>query len=327
MAKKKEASPATPAPATESTVEAYDKVKSTPEWKGLFSLLIIFLANCIKWNCLKKATDFLGKVVEGMNKSFVPAPELIDPFPTESVFLPEWPIYPYDDKAKQYFKPGTTERVKSVTTINKNCGWASNALMFWARKMMFEGRDPIERRDSAADVGKVTHYLAECWLKKSRPEVNRIPPDVLIQAKLGFAEFLKWEKESGVVWIASELSLVGEVGKNNYPVGGTADAVGIINEKLILMDFKTGSGIYSEAVIQVAAYRHLIQSGPYYNLDDAMILHFPQGKATLVQVNIERSALDCGFEVFKHLCELEKLNETMKKEMLPIYSLLGQKVY
>jgi hypothetical protein len=48
----------------------------------------------------------------------------------------------------------------------------------------------------------------------------------------------------------------------NLPLyAGTVDAVGLVENKLVVFDWKTGSGIYDEAGYQVAAYCNSIWNG------------------------------------------------------------------
>ena len=39
--------------------------------------------------------------------------------------------------------------------------------------------------------------------------------------------------------------------------GGTPDAIGVVNNQLVLLDWKTSNGIYADHLIQLAAYGHL----------------------------------------------------------------------
>ena len=53
-----------------------------------------------------------------------------------------------------------------------------------------------------------------------------------------------------------------EGGNINVPLyAGTVDAVGLVENKLVVFDWKTGSGIYDEAGYQVAAYCNYIWNG------------------------------------------------------------------
>lgn len=58
---------------------------------------------------------------------------------------------------------------------------------------------------------------------------------------------------------------------DKYGFGGTPDFIGLVNDRLEIVDFKTGSGIYGSAYYQVAAYRQLA-SEIGHNIDYARIL-------------------------------------------------------
>ena len=53
--------------------------------------------------------------------------------------------------------------------------------------------------------------------------------------------------------VAQEMQLVSE----QYRFGGTPDAIGMIRGELCLVDWKTSNGIYSDYLLQIAAYRLL----------------------------------------------------------------------
>jgi hypothetical protein len=48
---------------------------------------------------------------------------------------------------------------------------------------------------------------------------------------------------------------------SDYEYGGTPDAVGILDGRLVLLDWKTSNWVHSDYIIQMAAYRNLLQRG------------------------------------------------------------------
>ena len=144
--------------------------------------------------------------------------------------------------------PGTT------TIINASLGWNKGALMHWAWTEGKEGRNYRETQQSAADAGTLAHAMVEAHIRKMPftppPTVER---DTARLARLSFDAFREWFDGTRIDLVETEMHLV----SREYRFGGTPDAVGRIKGKVCLLDWKTSKGIYSEYLIQLAAYEHL----------------------------------------------------------------------
>ena len=81
-----------------------------------------------------------------------------------------------------------------------------------------------------------------------------------------------------------------------YRYGGTFDGVGLMDGKHSLIDFKTSNSLYSDYLIQLAAYAHLIEEG--------------EEMATRVPLGIK---LDGGF----HLLRFAKENGDFSHHFYP----------
>lgn len=164
--------------------------------------------------------------------------------------------------------PGTT----TITGRFKDSG----ALLFWA----FEQGKAAERgeisslydkRDAAGETGTGTHHLV--WrhvhglgpLDLDKLEVLEMGPDGRIeldddkrqQMQSGFDAYLMWEKMTKLKITFQEIQLVSE----EFRFGGCPDAVGLIEGKPCLIDWKTSKGVYSDFLCQIAAYGHLLECG------------------------------------------------------------------
>lgn len=126
------------------------------------------------------------------------------------------------------------------------------------------GIDYRATRDSAASAGTLGHWLVEqhiagkdrkemFWLLEERISDDKIEADVVTKAQKAYESYLLWEKQTKLKIVAQEMLLVSEV----YKFGGTPDAVGEIDGKLCILDWKTGNALYRDALIQVAAYKAL----------------------------------------------------------------------
>lgn len=132
-------------------------------------------------------------------------------------------------------------------------------LMHWAWEMGLQGLDYMAVRDRAGDVGSLIHRLCECYLQGYNPlDALKQYSDNDKEIALGHLEnFKKWWVESELSPYATEQRLVSE----QYGFGGTLDipAIHPENGEIVLIDMKSGKGIYKEQWVQVAAYKHLFQ--------------------------------------------------------------------
>lgn len=154
-------------------------------------------------------------------------------------------------------------RVPGTTTIIGRFK-DSGGLIHWAWEQGRDGLDYRSTRDSAADAGTLGHWLVEqhiaginegdiCAALDGRVEAEKINPSIAALALKAFESYLGWEKQTKLKIVAQEMTLVSEA----YKFGGTPDAIGEIDGKLCILDWKTGNALYRDALIQVAAYKTL----------------------------------------------------------------------
>lgn len=153
---------------------------------------------------------------------------------------------------KGYFtKDG--EKIPSVSTILSRFKEASG-LIHWAWKLGTEGKDYRQVRDQAADAGTLAHEMIDAYIHKQPMTVDG-DGEVVRQARNAFQSYLSWEKSVDVRIEWTERQLVSE----EHRFGGTPDAFGIIDNKPVLLDWKSSNAIYSDYLIQLAAYGLLIK--------------------------------------------------------------------
>lgn len=163
-------------------------------------------------------------------------------------------------KAGYRLKDGT--RVPSVTTITGRFK-ESGGLLYWAFEQGASGlvRSLDDAKQPAADIGTAVHEAVELHTMGKRDDEcravfeTRFPFDTEKQAKCisGYEAYLAWAKNFKVQIVEREVQLVSE--KHRY--GGTPDAIGMIGGELVLLDWKTSNAIYSDYLIQLAAYARL----------------------------------------------------------------------
>lgn len=168
------------------------------------------------------------------------------------------------DHQKYYKSDGTL--VPGVTTVLGVL--AKNQLINWAAKVEREGivncynkGEAIPeklfyatKRDTAGDVGTITHFIAQCYITNKNPSFQGFEEESINKAFVSFQKFKSFWDERGYKCIHSELQLVSE--KHSY--GGTLDVVFVDRENdHSLLDLKTSSGIYGDHISQLAAYENL----------------------------------------------------------------------
>lgn len=135
----------------------------------------------------------------------------------------------------------------------------SQGLLYWA----FEQGKAAERgeidklydkRDQAAESGTLAHSMVEAHIKGQDFEV---PFGTLkttkLEAEQAFEAYLNWASVTKLTIVEQEIPMVSEA----FWYGGCPDAIGEVNGKLCLIDWKTSNGIYADYLIQLAAYRAL----------------------------------------------------------------------
>lgn len=170
-------------------------------------------------------------------------------------------------KGGYFLKDGT--RVPSVTTVLGRFK-ESGALIHWAAgqaatyivqnlpptpskedvvKLCEQSKNHYrDVRDAAADAGTMAHDAVEAWVHK-QPFAFEGDPEVCARAKKAFGAFLEWAQQTRLEVTDTEVPLISE----KYKFGGTLDAM-MIQGRRSLGDWKSSNGIYTEYLIQVAAY-------------------------------------------------------------------------
>ena len=148
-------------------------------------------------------------------------------------------------KGTQQWKPSVTTFLGA--TLNKGVGydtWLGNAISY---------KDACKERDFAAERGTIVHDLCENLIKDgsiSIPEdINKKFGEAISKRMMSF-EF--WYKQHCPEIITTEYKLY----HPSLPFSGTPDILCIINNKLCLIDIKTGSP-YLTHQLQLTCYKML----------------------------------------------------------------------
>lgn len=230
---------------------------------------------------------------------------------------------------KRFYQWGD-EAYWSVTTILNN-GVPKPALLPWGIKMVAEAAvaatksgilapmveqneadairwlkgAPYAKRDEAADIGTTIHAAAEAYsLGKPFPAWGPAVAPRMQQ----FQAFLADHKPNVVMTEAAVYNT-----KERY--AGTLDAILELGGRTLVVDYKTGTGVYPEVGLQLAAYRHAgfvgMPDGSRVDMpatDGAVCLHLPaDGPYRLHEVRVD----DEIFAAFLYVREVYRFqNET-----------------
>ncbi len=159
------------------------------------------------------------------------------------------------------YRNAAGDRIPGTTTIIGRFK-DSKALLFWAFKQGQSGASHLyEKTEEAAEIGTMAHGFVERHINLSATgralTIDDIEdagsPEIFDPAWRAFEAYLRWERMTHLTIVAQEIELVSE----QYQFGGCPDAIGMIDDELCLVDWKTSNGVYVDHLIQLAAYRQL----------------------------------------------------------------------
>jgi hypothetical protein len=199
--------------------------------------------------------------------------------------------YTVEYKGKITVLPGVTgilDIVGSKDKVNRLMGWAKkNCLLKVAEHIRaFSGKSLIvdetwieavrksawkrdkEMLKEAGDIGTRVHNAIDSFIKGEEPLLD---PDT----KQGFDNFLAWLKESRIKLIQGDTYIASL--KMGY--GGAMDALGEIDGKLVLLDWKTSNYIQENYSLQAAAYTMAFEECFEQDIDKAFVVRFGKEKS------------------------------------------------
>ena len=194
--------------------------------------------------------------------------------------------------------------------------------MHWAFQQGKSGAASLyEKAEAAADIGTLAHNMIENWCNEVDPELALADAtdEQKGQARNAFDQFLEWASETRLELLShyQEIQLVCPV----YKFGGTPDAIGKIDGKIVLLDWKTSNGVYPDYLIQLAAYKHLIENG--VRMDTGKPMSLKIADARLLRFSKEypdfeaRKFGDMGeaFRIFELYREAYDIDKELKKRV------------
>jgi len=185
---------------------------------------------------------------------------------------------------------------------------AKPALIPWAYKRGRDNLELYESRDKAANIGTITHARIMAYFLGYEIDNFNISSEVWKLTDNSLLSFFEWAKPRKLKSILVETPLVSE----KYQYGGTPDVYGKMDDKLTLLDFKTGSGLYDEHFIQLAAYSKLLVENGYPH-EKIIILNIPKSEGDSFQIQqFSSDSLELQFKKFIHCVEIYYIDKEIK---------------
>jgi len=208
-------------------------------------------------------------------------------------------------KAHQRYKTADGTVVPGVTTILGMWGEGQYSLMAWCRKEALAGNDPNLISAEAATIGTITHEMVAGKILGYEPDLTNYAPNHLQKARNGFDGFIMWNKDYTINYTDVERYVVSE----KYRFGGALDLLGTRDGKTILLDLKTGNGVYKTHKAQVSAYKHAYEEMTGIKIDECHILNTNRETGAFTHYSLSENDIEVGWQVFEHCLGLYKLNK------------------
>ena len=187
---------------------------------------------------------------------------------------------------------------------------AKPQLVPWANKLGLEGIDVKSYVDDKADIGTLGHAMSTDYLTGAATDFTDYDPKQIAKAENCFLSFLTWTNEHPIHTIFVERPLVHE----DLKFGGTLDIYAEMDGKKMIIDLKTGKGVYPEHKHQVSALKHLLEFNGY-PVDGCRILNIPRSEdEKFIDEPCSEKELAVGWEIFKNLLSVYYLEKQLKGE-------------
>jgi hypothetical protein len=167
------------------------------------------------------------------------------------------PTTPPQRKAHTVYRAADGRVVPSVTGVLGVI--AKPWLIPWANRLGLQGIDSEAHVSQAARIGTLAHAFVETRftgevLKRADLEAEHTEEEIA-GALRAFRAYQAWAADKTITPILSETPLVSEA----HRYGGTFDLYAEVDGRRELLDFKTSERVYDSHLIQLAAYRALLE--------------------------------------------------------------------
>ena len=186
-------------------------------------------------------------------------------------------------KGKSPYKDQNGMRLPGVTTITgQELGWNKGVLISWANKKGLEGIETGAMMDDLAQIGTLAHQIVMDKIRKIETDASDYSKNQIDKALNCLKSYNNWMKDKVVEPILLEERLISEVHK----FGGTPDFYGKVDGVLTLIDYKTGSGLYDEYLVQVGGGYLILLEELGHKVEAIELLNIPRSGGESFQVRV-----------------------------------------
>jgi hypothetical protein len=213
--------------------------------------------------------------------------------------------------AKTVYKDRSGTRLVGTTTVTgTELGWNKGILINWANGLGLEGIESAGYVDNLAAIGTLGHRMVLDKILGRATDTKDYSFNQIAKATSCLCSYDNWSKDHKLEPILMEQPLVSE----QYKFGGTPDFYGKKNDKLTLIDYKTGKGIYDEHFVQVSGGYLILLEENGYQVDEIEILNIPRSEGESFQVvTIPDKARDICKTIFLNCLSNYKLHRLLKE--------------
>ena len=199
-------------------------------------------------------------------------------------------------KAHTRYKLKDGSRVPGITTVLNLR--AKNALVKWSNDLGLRGISVGAYVDDLADIGTLAHAFITDHLTGQETDISDYSPNQVSLAENSVLSFWEWEEDHKIEEVFfCERPLVSEI----HRFGGTLDIYAKVNGKREIIDLKSGSGIYNEAVWQVATLKVLLEENGF-PVDGTRIVNIPRAETeAFLEKTVSQKENETGWSIFQHL--------------------------
>ncbi len=163
--------------------------------------------------------------------------------------------------------------------------------------------------DDAASAGTIAHDMIDAHIKgKPYAAPNGVSADVLRRAQNAFEQATRWLRSTRTGIVIAEEPLVHEI----LHYGGTPDAVAMRDGNLVLLDYKTSNAIYSDYLLQLAAYDILLRHAKGMYCTTYEIIRFSKESGSFshtswTNIDVARNAGRVMLQMYNYDAQLKEM--------------------
>ena len=183
---------------------------------------------------------------------------------------------------------------------------AKPALVPWANRLGLQGIEVGKYVDDKAAIGSLAHEMILAHFRQEKTDTTDYSKNQIDQAENSLLSFFEWIKDKDIRPELVEAPLVSQ------RFGGTVDFYGLVNGTRTLIDFKTGKGVFPEMLIQLAAYKSLLEINGH-SVQAARIVRVGRTEDEGFE-DRQANGMETRYQIFQACLNIYELQKELKKE-------------